>query len=614
MKKIGVLIFIIMIAGKILGQTTNTTCATAAPFCTNTTYSFPMATGTSAETGPNYACLCSQPNPVWYYMLIDQPGNLIVHIYSPTGNDVDFVCYGPYNTLTGACNQLTAACSGCGIGCPDNTEDPSFYPSGNVVDCSYDPSSDEYLHIYNAQTGQYYILCITNFSDEPGNLVFQKTGGTATTNCAIVTCHIDNFTATPGTCDPTTNTYSLTGSVSFGGQPTTGQLIVKDNSGPQVSYNAPFTSPQNFTLSGITADGQQHYVVVYFTGAPTCKDTIYYTAPASCTNTPTCDVHAGPDTTINCGASVQLWASGADTYQWSPASSLSNPNIPNPVATPSMTTTYTVTGTVTATGCTDTAQVTVVVLSGPTINSYTSQSEHCNKHDGSVVIQVSGGTPPYSYLWSNGAVTDTLIGVSAGNYSVTVTDQNGCQTSGTYQVNSISGPIASFTAHPQRATTDDPVITFINQAVGGTQCLWDFGDQTTSQNCQNPIHTYPSAEGEYHVTLTVCDDYGCCDSTSGVVYIESLVSIYIPDAFSPNEDGINDYFYISASGINPDYFELYIYDRWGNMVFHTTDINQPWDGKYKGKYVPSGCYVYKMKYTDRKNNYLYKYGQLCVFY
>lgn len=589
-------------------QAIGTTCLDAQPFCTDSSYFFPMAVGSTAETGPEYGCLCSQPNPIWYYMFVDQPGDIIIHIYSPNGNDVDFIAYGPFNSLNGACNQLTG-CSSCG-NCPNNTSNPAFYPVGNVVDCSYDPASEEYLHIYNAQFGQYYLLLITNFEDAEGTLQFEQTGGTGAASCAVVTCNIDNFQINVGQCDPATNTYNVTGTVNFSGQPTAGQLIIKDNSGQNVTLNPPFTSPQNFNITDIQADGQQHYVVVYFSNAPTCTDTIYYTAPSSCSVNPVCDVQAGPDTTICPGRSVQLWATGADTYVWSPGTGLSNPNIANPVATPTNTTIYTVTGTVTATGCTDVAQVTVSVYDIHTITSANITPENCGQKDGSIQLNVNGGLPPYTYQWSNGGNSNPLQNISAGTYSVTVTDQHQCTVTGTYMVNQLGGPTAKFEAIPSVATVDNPVISFLNQSIDGTLCFWTFGDGTSSQEC-NPVHTYPG-EGEYQVTFRVCNQTGCCDSTTGKVYVQNLFTLYIPEAFSPNEDGVNDYFYVYGMGLNPEYFDLAIYDRWGKQVFHTTDFNTRWDGTYNGKVVPEGCYVYKLTYSIKKDSYIHAYGKVCI--
>ncbi|NMC98611.1 MAG: hypothetical protein GYA62_02660, partial [Bacteroidales bacterium] len=74
-----------------------TTCNTANPFCTDSTYAFPMNTNTQAESGPNYGCLYTRPNPIWYFLQIDQSGPISIYMNSPTGNDIDFVCWGPFN-------------------------------------------------------------------------------------------------------------------------------------------------------------------------------------------------------------------------------------------------------------------------------------------------------------------------------------------------------------------------------------------------------------------------------------------------------------------------------------------------------------------------------------
>ena len=155
-----------------------TTCADADPFCTGTTYSFPNNTGTSAQAGPDYGCLLSQPNPAWYYLQIDQSGTIQMDISqvnaSGSGIDVDFIAYGPFGSAAGGCGSLT---------------------SGNTVDCSYSSSANETATIIGAVSGEYYILLITNFSNQSGNVSFSQTGGTGTTDCSIVapTCPTVGF-------------------------------------------------------------------------------------------------------------------------------------------------------------------------------------------------------------------------------------------------------------------------------------------------------------------------------------------------------------------------------------------------------------------------------------
>lgn len=160
-----------------------TTCAGADPFCTGTTYSFPNNTGTSAEAGPNYGCLLTQPNPAWYYLQIDQSGTIQMDISQVDGNgsgiDVDFIAYGPFGSPTGGCGSLT---------------------SGNTVDCSYSTAANETAVIPSATAGDYYLVLITNYSNVSGNITFAQTGGTGSTDCSIVvpTCPTVGFHAENG--------------------------------------------------------------------------------------------------------------------------------------------------------------------------------------------------------------------------------------------------------------------------------------------------------------------------------------------------------------------------------------------------------------------------------
>ena len=145
------------------------TCNTALPFCTGTNYTFPASTNTPPPSGAYFDCLMTQPNPAFYYMEIDNPGNITINIQGLGANggtnDIDFICWGPFTNPATMCNQLTAA---------------------NVEDCSYSPTWNETCQINGAPAGQYYVLLITNYSNSACNINFSQTGGNATTNCCIL--------------------------------------------------------------------------------------------------------------------------------------------------------------------------------------------------------------------------------------------------------------------------------------------------------------------------------------------------------------------------------------------------------------------------------------------
>ncbi len=228
------LIYILaMILTVISSVNAQSTCASAQPFCAGGTSggTFPATTnGPSAENGPNYGCLFTQPNPAWYFLQVSQSGNLDIYIAGTANQDVDFICWGPFNSLAGICASLTA---------------------GNTVDCSYSSSPTETLNIASAVAGQFYMVLITNFSNLPQNINFNQIGGTGSTNCGIVSsntviCHGSVATITISNNSNLANpSYSI--------QP-----------GAQVSTTPAFTVSPNSTTS----------YTLYVTGTNTINSTV----------------------------------------------------------------------------------------------------------------------------------------------------------------------------------------------------------------------------------------------------------------------------------------------------------------------------------------------------
>jgi hypothetical protein len=192
----------------------------------------------------NIGCLSTAPNPVWYWMEVGDPGNININMTSPTGNDIDFIAWGPFTSVADACSNISL--TSC-YSCPNNTSNPSFYPYGNIVDCSYDPASYETCHINNAQSGQIYMLLITNFSNRPGTINFSQTSGTGNTNCGFLEPQVSNNSPLcPGSIlqfeiqNPKPNlTYTWYGPNGF-----------------TSSYTSPFIYPVGFEHEGM------YYVVV----------------------------------------------------------------------------------------------------------------------------------------------------------------------------------------------------------------------------------------------------------------------------------------------------------------------------------------------------------------
>lgn len=167
-------------------------------------------------------------------------------------------------------------------------------------------------------------------------------------------------------------------------------------------------------------------------------------------------------------------------------------------------------------------------------------------------------------------------------------------------------PDAQFTFDPLTTTEFDPEINFYNQSLLGNTFAWNFGDPSSIDNSsvlENPIHTY-AAPGLYNVGLTVTSVNGCIDTVSRTVYIEPEFAIYVPTAFSPNVDSRNEFFYPQGIGIDEDRYNMYIYDRWGELIFETNNFSKGWDGTAKGKTttVQEDVYIWKIIAYDLKNN------------
>jgi PKD repeat protein len=168
-------IFLVLLRGLVIGQ--NITCDTSIPICTGPTYSYPANTSGSAEPGAYYGCLSTQPAPAWLHMLVENPGDITIYMYSIPLVDIDFICWGPFSDPHDPCVQgLT---------------------SNKVVDCSYSPSPTEYCGIPTGQTGEYYILMITNYSQQPANITFSQSGGSGSLDCSITGGLHAGFSATP---------------------------------------------------------------------------------------------------------------------------------------------------------------------------------------------------------------------------------------------------------------------------------------------------------------------------------------------------------------------------------------------------------------------------------
>jgi gliding motility-associated-like protein len=179
-------------------------------------------------------------------------------------------------------------------------------------------------------------------------------------------------------------------------------------------------------------------------------------------------------------------------------------------------------------------------------------------------------------------------------------------------------PTAMFDVDPQtRFTTIAlPKFNFVNKSTvssGSFTSAWDFGvadsdkDTATTKNAGWTYSNSPKDTGTYIVTLIITTDGGCQSIHIDSVRIGPDLTVFIPNAFTPNRfgPGVNNKFYVSAQGFAS--FEINIFNRWGEKLYHSTDINEGWDGNYKGQESQQDVYVYQVNVTSFSGK-VYKYN------
>jgi len=197
------------------------------------------------------------------------------------------------------------------------------------------------------------------------------------------------------------------------------------------------------------------------------------------------------------------------------------------------------------------------------------------------------------------------------NVSLTVKTDSGCTATLTKNnyVMVYPQPIAGFSWDPPDADILDPTIHFYNTSIGGNGVLpikYYLGDVFIGQqdprnwtNLTNPVYTYnDQTPYTYYVTQWVKNIYGCRDSITHPITINPAYTFYIPNAFSPNGDGRNEGFKGTGIGIDTTTYNLWVFDRWGNQVFHSMDLEETWNGRFNGVIVLEDVFVWKVRFSD----------------
>jgi gliding motility-associated-like protein len=236
------------------------------------------------------------------------------------------------------------------------------------------------------------------------------------------------------------------------------------------------------------------------------------------------------------------------------------------------------------------------------INSYSDVT--CNGYaDGSIDLNANGGTLPYIFNWNNGSDLEDLNNIPADFYFITVVDGNGCEATTSITISESEevvadwiiispGIITNNTILPQASPFDIKFVDLSSYANSDLTQWW-----IDNQNMTDSLYQDTSLEmiefsfvemGEHNVVMYAVNDVGCFDTISFSFIVQGLEEF---DAFSPNGDNINDYFYFKNHGLSD--LSASIFNRWGEKIYEMDSTDDKWDGiSLNGQEVPSGVYFY----------------------
>lgn len=314
------------------------------------------------------------------------------------------------------------------------------------------------------------------------------------------------------------------------------------------------------------------------------------------------------------GSSVQLQLNtNATQFAWTPATSLSSSTISNPVARPDVTTPYSVV--LTLGRCSTTDDVLVTVLPAPVPDAGPGN----NICFGQSYTLQAVGDPSYTYTWSPSTYLSSAYGYSVTStpdqtttYTLNVTDNNGCPSLETSEVTIVVTPPIEVTTYP------GDTVVYAGQQIpllatsAGTYYTWSPAAGLDNPNIANPVATAPMIDGAsvtYQVTTTT--DAGCTGEGFITVTVYKGPEIYVVTAFSPNGDGRNEEFIPFPVGIKQlNYFR--VFNRWGQMLFSTTELNKGWDGRFGGVEQPNAVYVWMVEGVTMDNKKITRKGTVTL--
>ena len=272
------------------------------------------------------------------------------------------------------------------------------------------------------------------------------------------------------------------------------------------------------------------------------------------------------------------------------------------------TTNYTFTPSISA--CTGNAVIPIIVQLAPSPQVNSDITQGCNPLS---VNLSSPNLPNANYTWTaNGTIIGTGSNLSAtftsaGCYDIElIATYNGCVASSSIidYICVENVPTTFFNNFPTEVSENTESINFYNTTNGAVTYSWDFGDGTNSTLFE-PNHQFTNINSNLQVTLTATSSFGCSSSFTSVIPFKDPAIFYVPNTFTPDEDEFNQTWGpVFTRGFDPHNFSLYVYDRWGELVWESHNAENQWDGTYglSGKKAAQGVYIWRINYKPKETD------------
>jgi len=437
----------------------------------------------------------------------------------------------------------------------------------------------------------------TTYTWTPTLGITPATGATTTAAPTATTTYTAHGT-TNGCTDSTTVVVTVINNPTVVVTP----AIISICPGEQTTLNATGGTTYNWSPSATLSSATDSSVVSTPTGTITytvtgtttgCSDT----ATATVTIKPLPQLSVAPVTPEICiHNNLTLTATGADTYVWSPDSTLSSNTGNSVIADPLSSCTYQVSGTLN--GCKDSLLIPFVVYPLPVIAILANPASGCQPFTTTLSATSTPDAQSYSWTIDGSSYSDpspTVLFPNSGQYnvSVVITDTNNC-VNNLLEPNFITvypKPTVTFTFTPEVGVVSKPVVFTSSIDAPGSQYIWNFGDdQSVTESTETTTHFY-GMTGTLSVTHIYVNEFGCKDTA--YLPINVVINLVIPNIFTPNGDGQNDTFVIDGLQ-NVEGAVMKIYNRWGRKVFESDNYKNDWNG---GDFA-DGVYFYILTLPD----------------